>query len=466
VLFNTFSFPIFLVVAFVVYRLLQRQRMPRLLWLVMVSAFFYGCWKPWYLILVAISTLNSFLVGLGLERWQQARIRKLLLWIGVCGDLLLLGVFKYGNFATETLEAAMGTIGLSLALPKVPTELPVGISFYTFQTLSYTIDVYKRRIPATRSLLDFSVFVIFFPQLVAGPIVRAREFLPQLLERPRLDQTAIGQGISLILIGLAKKMILADTLSTTLVQPFFDNVWNKGALDTVVTLWAANFQVYCDFSGYSDVAIGAALLFGFALPKNFDRPFRSRTPMEHWRRWHISLSFWLRDYLYFPLGGSRQGEWKTAYALMMTFLLGGLWHGAGWTFVFWGLYNGVLLVLWRKWGPRPATTRFGQALEIFATFNGICFGLIFLHATSFAEAWAVCTALLRFNTPPSDLSLVGLGTLAFAAVLHATPTRWKTEIQQGFANAPSYAIGLSVVLGGGVLSLFAGMARPFFYFQF
>jgi len=466
VLFNTFSFPIFLVIAFVVYRLLQRHRLPRLLWLLMVSAFFYGCWKPWYLILVAISTLNSFAVGLGLARWQQERIRKALLVVGVTGDLLLLGVFKYGNFMAESIEAGAGAMGIGLALPRVPAELPVGISFYTFQTLSYTIDVYRKRIDATRSLLDFSVFVLFFPQLVAGPIVRAREFLPQLLKRPRLDPTAIGEGISLILIGLAKKMILADTLSTTLVQPFFDDVWNRGALDTVVTLWAANFQVYCDFSGYSDVAIGAALLFGFALPKNFDRPFLSRTPMEHWRRWHISLSFWLRDYLYFPLGGSRQGEWRTTYALLVTFLLGGLWHGAGWTFVFWGLYNGVLLVLWRKWGPSPAQSRWGRALEVFATFNSICFGLIFLHASSFSEAWAVCVALCRVSVMPSNLSIAGLATLCFAALLHLSPTRWKTALQQGFAQSPSYAIGLTVLLSGGVLSLFAGMARPFFYFQF
>jgi D-alanyl-lipoteichoic acid acyltransferase DltB (MBOAT superfamily) len=467
VLFNTFSFPIFLAVAFVVYRLLQGLRLPRLLWLLLISAFFYGCWQPWYLILVAISTANSYCVGLALDRFQRASTRKALLIIGVTGDLALLGVFKYGNFFGESIEAAAAAVGFGLVVPRVPAALPVGISFYTFQTLSYTIDVYRRKIPATRSLLDFSVFVLFFPQLVAGPIVRGRDFLPQLIKRPRLDTKALGEGIALIGIGLTKKMILADLLSTTLVQPYFDHVWGRGAIESVLVLWAANFQVYCDFSGYSDVAIGAALLFGFALPQNFNRPFVSRSPMEHWRRWHISLSLWLRDYLYFPLGGSRQGKWRTTTALMVTFVLGGLWHGAGWTFLFWGFYNGVLLVVWREWAPKPATTLLGKAIEVFATFNAICFGLIFLHARTFAEAWEVCVSLVRFSGgTPMALPAVGLSVLVFTVLLHASPARWKIELQRGFSEAPSYAIAASIVVGGGVLSLFAGMARPFFYFQF
>ncbi len=466
-LFNTFDFVVFLTVSFAVYRLAHRWRWPRLLWLLAISAFFYGCWKPWYLVLIALSTLNSYGFGLLIDRARSQSRRKLFMILSVSGDLLLLGVFKYGNFLLANIEGLAGLAWADLALPRLPTELPVGISFYTFQTLSYTIDLYLRRIPRARNLLEFSVFVAFFPQLVAGPIVRARHFLPQLERDPPQDPRALGAGLFLILTGLAKKMIVADTLYLEVVKPFFRLPHGHNAWETMGVMWAANFQVYCDFSGYSDVAIGAALLFGYHLPKNFDRPFWSQTPMEHWRRWHISLSTWLRDYLYFPLGGSRGKASRTSMNLVITFLLGGLWHGAGWTFVVWGLYNGLLLVLWRRFGPGPAKSRLGAALRIFATYNALCLGLVFLHARSFGEAWIVLRSLANLTGPFSEVfGAFGLTMLGIAIALHATPQRWKTTSQQAFAGAPAYAVGLAVVFAGGVLSLFAGFASPFFYFQF
>ena len=411
--------------------------------------------------------MTSYVIGGMLGRAEAPARRRLLLILGVGSDLLLLSIFKYGNFFLENLEALLALLGVSVTFARVPGELPVGISFYTFQTLSYTIDIYRRRITPARSLLDFSVFVAFFPQLVAGPIVRAADFLPQLEQRPQLNPAAIGSGIFLILAGLFKKMVIADSLYTFVVHPYFSRPDGHNALETLLTLWSANFQVYCDFSGYSDVAIGAALLFGFELPVNFNRPFWSRTPMEHWRRWHISLSSWLRDYLYFPLGGSRHGELRTQFSLVMTFLLGGLWHGAGWTFLIWGLYNGVILAVWRKIIPRTATTPLGIALEIFVTFNSICFGLIFLHAHSFYDAWLILSSLTRVASPFSGvLTPFGLGMLAFAAALHATPQRWKTDLQAAFSVAPAWSIAIIAVLTGGLLSLFAGYASPFFYFQF
>ena len=464
-LFNSFAFPVFLAVGWAVYRLLHTRRLPRLLWLVLISAFFYGCWKPWYLLLIAISTLHSYHAGWRIDRTDDPTVRKRWLILGIAGDLLLLGIFKYGNFSLETVEALTGA-----PMPRIPAELPVGISFYTFQTLSYTIDLYMGRIQRSKSLLSFTTYVFFFPQLVAGPIVRAREFLPQLVEggRPRLDKAALGEGIFLILAGLFKKMVLADMLAARIVYPFFDAPANKSTLEALVALWAANFQVYCDFSGYSDVAIGAALLFGFVLPQNFDRPFWSRTPMEHWRRWHISLSTWLKDYLYIPLGGSRKGDLRTDFNLTMTFLLGGLWHGAGWTFVVWGLYNGLLLAGWRRWGPKKAKSPLGVALLTFATFNSICFGLVFLHTPNFSEAMAAFGSLFSPTQAmtPGLLEPVGLGFLVFAAALHFTPQSWKETLKQGFAASPAWALGVTIVLVGGVLSLFAGLARPFFYFQF
>jgi len=467
-LFNSFDFGVFLVVSFLVYQLLQRWRWPWLLWLLLISAFFYGCWKPWYLLLIAISTANSFTFGLLIDRTDKERLRAIFLALTVGADLSLLGIFKYGNFFLDNIEAAFALAGAPVQLGAVPAELPVGISFYTFQTLSYTIDIFRRKLKPTSNLLEFSVFVFFFPQLVAGPIVRASELLPQVIGiRPRMDRKAIGQGIFLILAGLSKKMILADSLYTTLVHPFFERPEARNAFETILVLWAANFQVYCDFSGYSDVAIGAALLFGFQLPDNFNRPFWSRTPMEHWRRWHISLSTWLRDYLYIPLGGSRRGSVRTQINLIITFLLGGLWHGAGWTFLVWGLYNGVLLAFWRKIAPRPATTLWGKALEVFATFNAICLGLVFLHAHSFYDAWLILTSLLAPTRALSGaLDPIGLGVLVVAVALHATPQRWKKQLSEAFSQADPWALALAILLVGSVLSLFAGLAAPFFYFQF
>jgi len=466
-LFNSFSFVVFLVVSFGVYQLIQRFRWPRLLWLLLISAFFYGCWQPWYLILIAISTVTSYVIGGALARSDDERRRKQLLVLGVSSDLLLLSAFKYGNFFLSNIEAGAGLLGLGAELPRVPGELPVGISFYTFQTLSYTIDLYRRKIKPARNLVEFSVFVAFFPQLVAGPIVRAADFLPQLVERPRMDTAAIGQGVFLILAGLFKKMVIADSLYFWAVRPFFESPTGHNAVETVVVLWAANFQVYCDFSGYSDVAIGAALLFGFQLPLNFNRPFWSRTPMEHWRRWHISLSTWLRDYLYFPLGGSRGSEWATYRNLIITFLLGGLWHGAGWTFLVWGLYNGIVLAIWRRYAPAPSTSRLGIAVETFITFNTICFGLVFLHAHSFHDAGLILRSMFDvFGSFSGVFDVWSVGMLAFAAALHFTPQDWKTRLQDAFATAPAWTVAFIALLVGGVLSLFAGYSAPFFYFQF
>lgn len=466
-LFNSFAFPIFLAVAWMVYRLLHRRKLPWVIWLLLCSAFFYGCWRPWYLILIFASTINSYVAGALIDRSSDQRNRKTLLWLSISIDVGLLGIFKYGNFVLENIEAAATGLGVPLTLGTVPAELPVGISFYTFQSLSYTIDVYRKRIPRSDSLLEFATYVCFFPQLVAGPIVRAKDLLPQFKARPRLDQAALGSGIFLILAGLTKKMVLADTLYIRVVQPYFEDVGSHHALETIGVMWAANFQVYCDFSGYSDVAIGAALLFGFHLPKNFDRPFQSRTPMEHWRRWHISLSTWLKDYLYIPLGGSRQGPTRTQINLVLTFLIGGIWHGAGWTFVFWGLYNGLLLVVWRSFWKKRAESKVGIACEIFLTFNAICFGLIFLHAHSFADAGIILSSLTDWTIPTKGaFDIVSIGFLLSAIGLHFTPSRWKDQLSQMFSVLPPHAIAIAIVMTASVLSLFAGYASPFFYFQF
>ena len=468
-LFNSFDFAVFLAVSWPIYRAVQSRRMPRLLWLLAISAFFYGCWKPWYLTLIAASTLIQYVVGARIHAAATDTGRTRWLITGILSDVALLGTFKYGNFIVENVDALLHLLQLSpdVSLPRLPTELPVGISFYTFQTLSYIIDIHRKRIQPRKSLLDFSVYVFFFPQLVAGPIVRAADFLPQLDKRPRLDWKAIGEGTFLILAGLTKKMVLADSLHHFVVEPFFRHPSAHNTVKVLYAVWAANFQVYCDFSGYTDVATGAALLFGFTLPLNFNRPFWSQTPMEHWRRWHISLSTWLKDYLYIPLGGSRKGPWRTDLNLVITFFIGGIWHGAGWTFVFWGLYNGVLLVVWRRWGPRDAKTRFGVAWRTFLTFNAICLGLIFLHAPTFSDALTVLSGLFDPLGPSAGvIDRWGLLALVAAMALHFTPQAWKRSLQTLFAGLPTWTLALIVLGVGGVLSLFTGLAAPFFYFQF
>ncbi len=468
-LFNSFDFVVFLAITWPIYRAIQKRRLPRLLWLLAISAFFYGCWKPWYLTLIAASTIIQYWVGARIHAARTERSRTRWLVGGIASDVAMLSTFKYGNFILENVAGVIGMVGLGASgeLPTLPTALPVGISFYTFQTLSYIIDIHRRRIEPRRSLLDFSVYVFFFPQLVAGPIVRAADFLPQVDRRPRLDWKAIGEGLFLILAGLTKKMVLADSLNHFVVQPFFHQPVQRNTIEVLFAVWSANFQVYCDFSGYTDVATGAALLFGFTLPLNFNRPFWSQTPMEHWRRWHISLGRWLFDYIYIPLGGSRRGPGRTDLNLMITFIIGGIWHGAGWTFIFWGIYNGLALVVWRRWGPREATTAFGRLWRTVLTFHVICFGLIFLHAHSFADAMGFTLGLLDPFAPSKGI-IGGWGVLALgaAAALHWTPQGWKRRLQDLFAGLPAFAVAMVVLLVGGVLSLFSGLAAPFFYFQF
>ena len=468
--FASFEFLIFLAVAWPLWRLLQARaaaglRVPALLYLLGISAFFYGCWQPWYLLLIGASTLIQYGVGLALSAADEPRRRKLWLVVGIAADLGLLGTFKYGNFLMENLEAAAALGGQTLSLPRVPGELPVGISFYTFQTLSYIIDLYWRRIERARSLLDFAVYVLFFPQLVAGPIVRAADFLPQLQRAPLDGLTHFGRGLGLILWGLTKKVALADVLHAGVVAPFFSDPRRGGALDALLALWAANFQVYCDFSGYSDVAVGAALLFGYTLAPNFNRPFWSTTPMEHWRRWHISLSTWLKDYLYIPLGGSRAGPARTDLALATTFLLGGVWHGAGWRFVLWGLYNGLLLVAWRRWGPRDGGGRLRRLGLMGLTFHAICLGLVFLHVDDLGGAADAFGAFGRLTLPTSAAPW-GLAALAVAVGLHATPTGWRERGLEVFAAMPGWGQAAAVGLVGAVLALFGELSAPFFYFQF
>jgi len=343
VLFNTSSFVTFLAVVYALYLLLDHRRQNRML--LVASYFFYGTWDPRFLILILISTIVDYRCAIGIERANSDRVRKRYLFASVATNLTILGLFKYYGFFAGSLRALAIALGLELNLATLHVVLPVGISFYTFQTMGYTIDCYRRKILPERDFFTFALFVSFFPQLVAGPIERASRLLPQLTRRRTITPTMLREGVYLIALGYFQKVFVADNLAR-IVDPVFAPAAQPAGLDVLLAVYAFAFQIYCDFAGYSNIAIGVARCLGINLTENFRRPFFARGPMEFWRRWHISLSTWLRDYLYISLGGDRNGKRQAFRNMMLTMILGGLWHGAAWTFVLWGALHGLVIALY------------------------------------------------------------------------------------------------------------------------
>ncbi len=431
--------------------------------LALLSFVFYGWWRPDFVLLMLGSSLLDFYVGGAIERSDDPRRRRRLLLVSVVANLGLLGWFKYANFGVETLNTILASMGVA-PLGWTAVVLPVGISFYTFQSMSYTIDVYRREVPATRSVAGFVAYVALFPQLVAGPIVRYRDVADQLRSRTH-SLTKFSTGALLFQIGFAKKILIADT-----VAPLADAAFGAAApslADAWIGLLAYAFQIYFDFSGYSDMAIGLGLLFGFAFPVNFDSPYRSRSITEFWRRWHISLSTWLRDYLYIPLGGSRAGAVRTRVNLALTMLLGGLWHGAAFTFIAWGAWQGSWLILERQLGRRAPWTALPAPLAVAATFVIALGGWVFFRATSMGGAMAYFA------------SLAGAGGGGFAPAMEVRPLHVAGLVVAAavaFGGRPSHRIALNPGYAAGLLAplLFAAAVvhrffqswSPFLYFQF
>ncbi len=443
--FTDLEFTLFLGVTFLVFRALGRSRLAGILWLTGMSLSFYASWDARFLWLLGAATLLDYTVGALLGREERDSRRKWLLAVSVVGNLGMLAVFKYG--------------GTGLALP-------IGISFYSFQTLSYSIDVYRRKLQPARNLLEFTLFVSFFPQLVAGPIVRASEFLPQLDAPPRRDHGALGQGVVLIGIGLFKKLVLGDGIGRALVDPFFAAPTRYNGPEALLADWAAYFSLYCDFSGYTDIALGAGLLFGFVLPANFDRPAFAHSPLEHWRRWHMTLGTFLRDYLYVPLGGSRAGRARLWLNLFLVFFVSGVWHGVGLSYVVMGLYNGVLAATWKLLRPAPAAGAWG-VVERLVAFQLTALSVICLRPISMERVGEVLEALTRWGTAAGGLATPGAVALLLGVILlHLTPRDWKPGLLEWGGRAPAAVLALCVVVGGGFLSLFAMQAREFYYFQF
>lgn len=463
--FTDLHYALFLVLALVGFRVLRRWRSLSFGWLLVASLYFYGEGEPRYLLLLAAATILDYVVGAALSEQADPRRRKLLLAISVVGNLGMLGVFKYGDFVLATTETVLGKLGVPVHLGRLGLGLPIGISFYSFQTLSYSIDIYRGSLKRSRSFPEFALFVSFFPQLIAGPIVRASEFLPQLDAPPRRDRAAIGQGVTLIAIGLIKKMVLGDVLGRLLVDPFFANPEASNTAGAFIAEMASYFGLYLDFSGYTDIAHGSALLFGFILPPNFDRPAFATSPFEHWRRWHMTLGTFLRDYLYLPLGGGRVGRARQWFNIFLVFTLSGIWHGVGASYVVMGLYNGTLAATWRLLRPTPSPRPWIRGFERVLSCHLVAFSVLLCRPISLADFGRVCQAFLRPGLA-LDVSGPGLALLAGVIGLHLTPRRWKRAILTEGGEASPFALATGIVAVGALCSAFSIYARDFYYFQF
>ncbi len=487
-LFNSSLYGAFLLLTLAVFWLLRRARVARPLFLVLASYgfYFYGTYDAaleqrvplgavgWSVLCLAIIFLGStldYFIGRALGRTEAPRKRKALLLLSVVYYLGVLSIFKYANFAVDAAHDLLALFGVEIATTHLRLVLPFGISFFTFETMSYTIDVYRRELPPCDRYLDYLLFVCFFPHLVAGPIVRPHQMLPQLAREPVAKAEMQGRGLWLIALGLAKKIGIGDYLSINLVARVFDSPERYSSLECLVAVYAYAIQIYCDFSGYTDVAIGSACLFGYELPQNFNAPYTARNHQDFWHRWHISLSTWLRDYLYVPLGGSRGGAWKTYRNLMITMLLGGLWHGASWNFVIWGGLHGVALAGTRMWQRRAGATRGGSdewaPLKIFLTFQYVCFAWVFFRAPTLGHATLLLGRIARGTLGHVNLSARVVLVLAAGGVAHFVPRDWYVRLRERFVETPAVAQGVVLALAAyAIHSVAAAKAEPFVYGQF
>ena len=407
-LFNSLSFILFLPIVFLVYWKLSKRLKWQNLWVLFASYVFYGWWDWRFLSLIFASTLVDYFIGLKISNACKAPRKQILLVTSLVFNLGLLGVFKYFNFFIESFNNLLGS-SYSDSFNTFDLILPVGISFYTFQTLSYTIDIYKGRLNPTRSFINFAGYVSFFPQLVAGPIERAVHLLPQ-FEKPRkfeFEKSILG--LRQILWGLFKKVVIADNLAV-IVDDVYLNYESMSSLAIIFGFISFSFQIYCDFSGYSDIAIGVSRLFGFDLIKNFNFPYFSQSISEFWRRWHISLTTWFRDYVYFPLGGNKKGIYSTVRNTLIVFSISGFWHGANWTFIFWGVLNAILFLpgIWFK--RKKSVRKLFLVFRVLWTFTIITFTWIFFRSDSMSEA----INILNYSIPNfSNESLIGLENKLF-----------------------------------------------------
>jgi len=440
-LFNSIEFLFFLPIVVVLYYILPFKY--RAIAMLLASYFFYMCWKAEYIVLILLSTLVDYFVAINIEKTDKPKKKKHLLYLSIFVNLGILFSFKYANFFGASINDALHIFNIDKQLPIFNLLLPVGISFYTFQTMSYTIDVYKGELKAEKNFIQFALFVTYWPQLVAGPIERAGNLLKQFKKNISLEYTNISMGFRLILWGFFKKIVIADRLSTFVSQTYGANPTNNAWLYWLGTIFFA-FQIYCDFSAYSDIAIGSARMMGVKLMENFKQPYFSFSISEFWKRWHISLSSWFRDYVYIPLGGNRVVKWRWYYNLFITFLVSGIWHGANWTFVFWGALHGSYLIFaiiknnFLKDKKVLAKIEAWKPISLFTTFILVLIGWIFFRAENLHQAFIILKSFVNIGSyeytnffAQNKFELILSGVFLFILL-------YLDFIHQGFENIAQY----------------------------
>jgi len=471
-LFNSIEFFVFFVIVFGLYWISNHRWQNRIL--LAASYFFYSCWDWRFLSLILLTTAIDYWCGLAIEDAASARSRKKYILISVVSNLLVLGVFKYYDFFVSSLIDLFSFWGIPVNIRLIHVILPVGISFYTFQSLSYTVDIYRGTLKAARRFSDFALFVSFFPQLVAGPIERASHLLPQVIGQRKFSSDQFYAGCYLIFWGLFEKIFIAGNMAR-IVDPIFNKPSFDSGAEVLVAVYAFAFQIFCDFDAYSNIARGAAKCLGFDLMINFRLPYFSTNPQEFWSRWHISLSTWLRDYLYIPLGGNKKGTWMTYRNLFLTMALGGLWHGAAYTFVLWGIYHGTLLVVHRRLvshkkidSQNKHAFTWATPFKMIVVFHLVCLGWLFFRAESLQQVGQMLCALggnFIFDNHTGGLFL--------KFILFLLPL-WVVQIGQYKTNDLDflyrqhwilktfiYALMTHLMLGWGIMT-----ADEFIYFQF
>lgn len=470
-LFSSSLFLGFFLAFYLVYIFTRKYAHFRTVYVFLFSMFFYYKAGGEYFILLILSALINYILSEVMDLSTKKSVRKTVLTITIVLNLLVLAYFKYMNFFIGNLNSIFHE---NFQLQHI--ILPVGISFFTFQAISYSVDLYRRELKPAKNVLDFAFYLSFFPQLVAGPIVRAKEFLPQMYREINLSKKEAGLALFLIITGLIKKSVISDYISLNFVDRIFDSPLSYTPFETLMATYGYALQIYCDFSGYSDMAIGIALLMGFKLPENFRTPYKSVSVTEFWRRWHISLSSWLRDYLYIPLGGNRKGRFRTYINLFLTMLIGGLWHGAAWKYIVWGaLHGGALAVerLFRQFVKLPEKNILVNLICGIITFHFVAFCWIFFKANDFEVATAVITNISRLEYNPEAWLMVIQGyrnvfiLIFIGFILHFTPKRVSDMVEMGFLKLPY--IGRAIIVGGVFWLVYATASsgtQPFIYFQF
>jgi alginate O-acetyltransferase complex protein AlgI len=471
-LFHSLQFLLFLPLVLALYWGLAERVIGRKVLLVVASLIFYMAWNPAPVVLLLYLTTVDWLVGRALSSTETPWKRKAILAVSIVNNVGLLGLFKYADWLTKSVVDGAALLGVELIYKPLGLILPVGLSFIVFQGMSYTIDIYRRELAHRKSLLDVAVFMTFFPHVVAGPIVRASDFLPQVAQRPTLSDAVGARALFRIATGMFKKLVIADFLSANIIDRVFLDPGNYSGVEVIVAVFAYTLQIYYDFSAYSDIAIGTAALFGYVLKENFDKPYLSRNLSEFWRRWHMSLASWLRDYLYIPLGGNRGSKFRTLINLFITMVLGGVWHGADWRFVLWGAVHGAGLALNRMWwwwrgGPPKDPSWLSVVASTAVTFLVVMEVRIVFRAKDIQHAGTVFMEQFKPSLTAPNVTPTLLLVLAVAVAGHLMPHRAYDRMVATFTLLPMPVRALCLVcLALAIKQVASFEVQPFIYFKF